>query len=79
MKSIYSETYRNLIGQLICARKKRGITQAELAGKLGKTQSFVAKIETCERRLDVVEFLVLSRLIGEDPCQIISALDVTGS
>lgn len=45
----------------LCERLKRvrldaGLTQAELAKRLGKPQSFVAKVETKERRLDVIEF-----------------------
>jgi transcriptional regulator with XRE-family HTH domain len=36
-------------------RKARNLTQAQLAEKLGQLQSYVAKVETCERRLDVIE------------------------
>ena len=77
MKSTYSDTYRVLIERLIQARRKRGMTQAELALKLGRPQSFVSKIENRERRLDVVEFIEIARLIGEDPCNIIDALGAT--
>jgi len=77
MKSTYTDTYRVLIERLIQARRKRGMTQAELALKLGRHQSFVSKIENRERRLDVVEFLEITRLIGEDPHDIIDALGET--
>lgn len=45
----------------LCQRLKKvrldaGLTQADLADRLDKPQSFVAKVETQERRLDVIEF-----------------------
>lgn len=76
MKSTYSETYRSLIDHLVRARKAKGITQASLAQNLGRPQSFVSKIENGERRLDVVEFIEIAHLIGEDPRDII---DVVGN
>jgi transcriptional regulator with XRE-family HTH domain len=39
------------------ARKKVGLTQAELAANLGEYQSFVARLESGQRRVDIVEFL----------------------
>lgn len=55
MKSIHDPRYRDLIQQLISARVAAGITQTALADVLGKPQSFVAKVENLDRRLDVVE------------------------
>lgn len=49
------------------AREARGITQQELARRLGKPQSFVSKAEMGERRLDVVEFLHFMRAIEGEP------------
>ncbi len=66
-KSIYDEEYRMLIGALRTARLTAGMTQQELADKLGRQQSFVAKIEGCERRLDVVEFLQICRALEVRP------------
>lgn len=48
-------------------RKRAGITQEELAKKLDRPQSFISKVENGERRIDVVEFLVLARHLGSDP------------
>jgi transcriptional regulator with XRE-family HTH domain len=47
------------------------MTQANLAELLGKPQSFVAKYESGERRLDVVEFLAIATVLGIDPCEIV--------
>ena len=66
MASVYSEEYQLVINALKKARKEKGITQAQLAEALGKPQSFIAKVESGERRLDVVEFVHLARLVGAD-------------
>jgi transcriptional regulator with XRE-family HTH domain len=44
-----------------------GLTQADVAAKLGRYQSFVATVESGQRRIDVVEFLELATAIGFDP------------
>lgn len=59
---------------MVAARKKARLTQQELAKQLGKPQSFVAKYEGGERRLDVVEFLAIARALGADPIAIVRAL-----
>jgi transcriptional regulator with XRE-family HTH domain len=50
------------------------MTQADLAARLGEYQSFVARLESGQRRIDVVEFLELADAVGFDPARIISAL-----
>ncbi|WP_426320483.1 helix-turn-helix domain-containing protein [Pseudoduganella sp. R-43] len=55
MKSIHRPHYAELIAKLVEARTDCGVTQVELAKRLGKQQSYVAKIEALDRRLDVVE------------------------
>ena len=59
---------------LRAARKKRGLTQWQLAEKLGCQQPLVAKIERASRRLDVAEFMEVARAIGVDPSRIIKKL-----
>ncbi|WP_058279161.1 helix-turn-helix domain-containing protein [Ruegeria atlantica] len=56
MKSLRTREHQILIAGLKEARLKAGLTQAALAERLGTVQSFVAKSETGERRMDVVEF-----------------------
>ncbi len=62
---------------LIAARKDAGITQVELGKRIGQRQTFVSKFEQGERRLDVAEFMMISRAIGTDPDQIIRAAETT--
>ena len=47
-------------------RQKAGLTQRELAAKLGREHSFVWRIESGERRLDVVEFFWVCQALGQD-------------
>ena len=75
MKSIYSAEYQRLLVLLIEARKDAAITQQELADRLGRPQSFVSKYERGERRLDIVEFLRVSKALGFDPYQVLKRLE----
>ena len=62
-KSVHTRAYTVLRTHLVAARKRAGLTQAELAERLGRKQSFVAKYEGGERRLDLVEFLEIMRVL----------------
>jgi transcriptional regulator with XRE-family HTH domain len=59
---------------MIAARKNAGLTQHDVAKRLRKPQSFVAKYEGGERRIDVVEFIAIMRVIGADPVRLLRAL-----
>lgn len=48
-------------------RDKAGLTQVEVSVRLGRPQSYIASIETGQRRVDVVELLDLAKAIGFDP------------
>ena len=65
-KSVFTDAYRHLMHTLIQVRKDAKITQHELATRLSKPQSFVAKYESGERRLDVVELLQITDALGMD-------------
>ncbi|ENZ8428712.1 helix-turn-helix domain-containing protein [Klebsiella aerogenes] len=74
MSSIYSDEYQLVIRTLRSARIDQGITQTQLAESLGKPQSFIAKVENGERRLDVIEFAAIARLLSLDPAEILNAV-----
>ncbi|WP_376962657.1 helix-turn-helix transcriptional regulator [Azospirillum sp. A26] len=57
------------------ARHTAGLTQDQLAKRLGRPQSFVAKYESRERRLDVIEFLSLSKALEFDPYEAIHIIE----
>ncbi len=56
------------------ARKSAGLTQRELAKRLHKPQSFVAKYEGGERRVDVLEFIEICKAIEADPNKLLRIL-----
>jgi len=74
VKSTHTPQYRALLDHLIAARKASGLSQADLAARLGRPQSFVAKIEVGERRIDVIEFLEFVRILGVSPASILENL-----
>jgi transcriptional regulator with XRE-family HTH domain len=61
------EHYKIVGACLTAARRQANITQQELAARLGKPQSFVSEYERGQRRVDVVELLVISRALGGHP------------
>lgn len=56
------------------ARLAAGLRQLDVAQQLAKPQSYVAKIESGERRLDFIEVLDLCVTIGLDPCELTKEL-----
>lgn len=64
LKSVHTARHRLFCESLKRARKTAGLTQVELAKRLGEHQSFVSRYETGERRLDVVEFVEVATAIG---------------
>lgn len=57
--TVRTKAYQDLLAELIKVRKGAGLSQAELAQKIGKPASFIGKYELGERRLDVVELMVI--------------------
>jgi hypothetical protein len=69
-KSLKSPEYARLIAMLVAVRKKADVRQQVLAEKLRKPQSFVAKYEGGERRIDLVEFIAIVRALEGDPVKL---------
>jgi transcriptional regulator with XRE-family HTH domain len=70
-KSLKSAEYARLISLLVAARKGSDVTQQVLAKKLGRPQSFVAKYENGERRIDLIEFVAITGALGADPVKLL--------
>jgi transcriptional regulator with XRE-family HTH domain len=66
-KSAFSPAHQTLVDALIAARELAGMSQQELARRVGRTQSWVSAIETRSRRIDVLEFYAWARAIDDDP------------
>jgi transcriptional regulator with XRE-family HTH domain len=73
-KSLRSNEHSVFRSIMVETRKQSGLTQHQLAKKIGKPQSFVAKYEGGERRIDVIEFLKIARAMGADPAAVFRAL-----
>ena len=73
-KTLNSRRHKSLVDLLVKRREVVGMTQAEPAARLGQYQSFVARLESGQRRIDVVEFLELSEILGFDAVQAIKTI-----
>jgi len=73
-KSIFTRQQQRLVTLLIEARHDAELTQVQLAKKLRRPQSFVSDYERGQRRLDVLEFLHITRVLAADPHDIIDRL-----
>lgn len=64
---VTSPSYAAAVRTIVEFRKAQGLSQRDLAERIGKSRSFVSKIENRERRLDVIEFIALARGLGAEP------------
>jgi transcriptional regulator with XRE-family HTH domain len=64
-KIVYTEKYKIFLERLRQARKDKGLTQIDVAKSLGKHQSYVAKCESGERRVDIVELTEFAHLYNK--------------
>jgi len=73
--TVHTAAYKLLLERLVEARSDAGYSQAQLAQRIGKPASFVGKYELGERRLDVVELLVVLRGLGADSVKLLAELE----
>jgi ribosome-binding protein aMBF1 (putative translation factor) len=71
-KSLFSKEYDHFLRALRKARIKAGLTQAEVARRLNRPQSFVSKCESGERRVDVVEASAFCKIYGVNLTRMLS-------
>jgi len=74
-KSIHSAQYKVFLKALREARQSGGLTQIELAKRIGETQSFVSKCERGERRIDVIELRTFCAALGITVKQFVGMLE----
>ena len=67
LKTAFTDEYRALISGLVASREARGVSQRDLAQQLEVPQSIISKIEVGERRIDMVEYIVISQALGAPP------------
>jgi transcriptional regulator with XRE-family HTH domain len=64
---VTSDAYSAVVAVLVEARKTAGLSQRDLAERLRKPRSYISKIETKERRVDVSEFIELAEALDVRP------------
>jgi len=74
LKALRSRRHRALCAALVAARKIAGLSQHELALRLKTSQTVIARIEIGERRIDVIEFIDLARVLRIDPGEVLTQL-----
>ncbi len=66
-RSVFTPAYKQMLETLIAARKEAGVKQSDLAKALNWHQSYVSHVESGIRRLDVIEFCGIAKVLGYDP------------
>ena len=69
-KTIFQGPHTQLVETLVEARKKAGLTQAQLATRIARDQTFISLIERGQRRVDVIEFIEIARALSADPVEL---------
>jgi transcriptional regulator with XRE-family HTH domain len=73
-KTLRSKGHRTLIDILVESRVQAGLTQRDLAARLKRPHSFIGRIEAGERRVDVIEFIEIARVMDLDPNHLFAKL-----
>ena len=71
-KQLRNVRHKALMAAIVAARNKSGLTQRDLAERLGRAHSFIGKIESGERQLNVLEFCELADALGVSAKELIS-------
>ena len=71
---VEAEHYKIVGACLAAVRRRANVTQQALAATLGKPQSFVSEYERGQRRIDVIEFLLITQTLGIDPLAIFAEI-----
>lgn len=62
----YQRAYKDFTKRLVAARKSAGLTQVQVARRLGKSHTYVSKCELGERRVDFVELQRFAQIYSKD-------------
>ena len=69
-KQLRGVRHKKMMAALVEIREKAGVSQRELARRLDRAHSYVGRIETGDRRLDLPEFIEWCELLGADPVEV---------
>lgn len=74
MKTIHDPRYKELIERLVALRKQKGITQEQLATRLGRLRTYIVKIERADCKIDILLLRDWIRALDSDPAEVLSSL-----
>ena len=66
IKSIFSKQHKYVVQKLKQARDEAKLEQTEVAKLLGKTQSYISKVESGQRRIDIVQLKKFARVYKKE-------------
>lgn len=64
--TIYTKEHKHMVKRLKEARVETGLDQEDVANKMGKTQSYVSKIESGQRRIDLIQLKEFANIYKKD-------------
>lgn len=65
-KTIYTKEHKNLITKLKSARLSSNLDQKTAAKRLNKSQSYISKMESGQRRIDLVQLKQIAEIYGKN-------------
>lgn len=66
IKSIHTKEYAYFVERLRKARLEAGLTQVQVAKKLGRPQSHISNVESGQQRVDIVELQRFAKMYNKD-------------
>lgn len=73
---MHDDAYASFVKDLVVLRERSGLKQKHVAAALGWNQSVVSKIETQQRRIDIVELVRVAEVLGFDPAVLVKAIQM---
>ena len=64
--SLFTAAHRELVSTVVAMRQRAAMTHRQLAEAVGREQNYIARIETGQRRVDLVEFVIICRACGAE-------------
>jgi len=71
---VRSPAHEVAVAALVAARHAAGLSQRDVATRLGKPPSFVAKIEAGSRSLGLLDYIAIARVMGLDEADLLRSI-----
>jgi len=71
---VFTDEYAAIRKLVVDARRTAGVSQRELAARIGKCASHIAMVERGQRRMDTLELFIIAKALGRDPSDLFAEL-----